>query len=53
MPHQDDMAAAINGCLNCRNIRIGVARASYHNGLRGDGPGKSGDGADDRNQSSF
>jgi hypothetical protein len=34
MSRQDETAAAIDGCLNRRNVRIGVARASHHNGLR-------------------
>jgi hypothetical protein len=47
------MTASIDGCLNRRNVQIGVARAGDHRGLRRCSPGKSGDAPDHRNQLSF
>jgi len=53
MAPQDDTAASVDGRLNCRNIRIRIARPGDRNGLRRYGPRLDGDGADYRNQSSF
>jgi hypothetical protein len=52
MPLEKDSAATIDGRLNRRNVQIGVARAGHDDGLRRDGPGKSGHGAYHRNQCS-
>jgi hypothetical protein len=41
MSHQDDTATLIYGCLDRRDIDIGVARAGHHDWLRRDATGEN------------
>ena len=50
MSHQDDTATVIGGCLNRRNVHVGVARACHQDGLRRYDSRKSSGEADSRNQ---
>src|SRR5947208_1355833 len=44
MSHQGDLAALIDGCLNRWDVYVWVAGTDHHDGLRRDGPSRSGDG---------